>query len=106
MRRGEIRWADLGEGQPRPVLAVHADPLAAASTVIVLPLVDTAQTAGPPLVLQLSASVTGLPSNSSIKVDLIRTLPAVCVGELVTRLRDDELSYIDDALREVLGLGS
>lgn len=104
MRRGELRWADLGEQSPRPVLAVHADPLATAATVIVLPVVDTPQRAGPPLVVQLDPHITGLPTVTSVKVDLIRALPAAAVGELITRLDAEQMTEVEQALRTVLDL--
>lgn len=112
MRRGEIRWADLGEGQGsrpakrRPVLVVQADAYNASNLTTVLAAVITTNTglAAMPGNVFVPAAAAGLPRDWVVNVTALVTLnkddlvdPA---GEVPTVLMDD----VDRGLRRVLDL--
>ncbi len=113
IRRGEIRWVDLGEprgsqpGYRRPVVVVQSDPFnkSRIATVVVVILTSNLALARAPGNLLLPTSVTGLTKDSVANVSQILTvdkvdLEATVVGTLPKRYLED----LDDGLALVVGL--
>lgn len=113
IRRGQIRWVDLGEprgsepGYRRPVVVVQAEPFnrSRIGTVVVVVLTSNlAFTAAPGNVL-LPKSVTKLAKDSVANASQVVTvdrddLDPSCVGTLPERFQEE----LDDGLRLVLAL--
>ena len=107
VRRGEIHWADLGEGQGsrrskrRPVLVVQADAYNASNLNTVLAAVITSNTgvAAMPGNVFLPSAAVGLPRDSVVNVTALVTLnkddliehagdvPSVLMGDIGRGLR-------------------
>lgn len=112
MRRGEIHWADLGEGQRsrpakrRPVLVVQADAYNASDLNTVLVAVMTSNTglAAMPGNVFVPAAAAGLPRDSVVNVTALVTLNKDDLVEHAGDVPSVLLSDVDRGLRRVLDL--
>ena len=110
MRRGEIWWAELGPYRDleqtgrRPVVVWQSDSLTARlQSVLVVPLttdLDRARLAGTALI---SASETGLPSDSVALAFQMRAVPRASLKTMVRALSPAELAELELATDEALG---
>jgi mRNA interferase MazF len=105
--RGEIRWADLnpvrGNEQAgfRPVVILSHDVFNERShTVIAVSLTTRQQQAGFPLYLELNK--TTLPKKSWVKIGQIRTLAVERIGQLISRISEEELMHIINGINELI----
>lgn len=111
-RRGEIRWAELGEprgsgpGYRRPVLVVQADPFnrSRIATVAVAAITSNLDLAAAPGNVLLSAGASGLPRDSVVDVSQLLTLDRRFLGEAVGTLPADLTGRVEEGLRLVLAL--
>ena len=107
MRRGEIWTAAAGTGyvgKPRPVVIVQDDRFDATDSVTVCAF-TTDSTDAPLFRLRIEPDeVNGLREPCSLMVDKITTVPRSKLGELVGRLRDEEMVRLGRATLVFLGL--
>lgn len=110
MKRGEIRWADLGPYRPReqtgrrPVVIWQSDALSRAlQSVLVVPLttnLDRARLAGTALI----ESIDGQPPETSVALAFqMRAVPKDCLTERIRALTHGEIVELDLATDEALG---
>ena len=113
IRRGEIRWVDLGEprgsepGYRRPVVVVQADAFnrSRIATVVVVVLTSNLLFARAPGNVLLPKAATGLPKDSVANVSQILTVDRADLdSEVVGRLSRSDLDDLADGLRLVLSL--
>ena len=110
MRRGEIRWAELGpyrnqeQTGRRPVVVWQSDSLTARlQSVLVVPLttnLDRARLAGTALI---ATSDTGLPADSVALAFQMRAIPRASLKTRVRALSPTELAELELATDEALG---
>jgi mRNA interferase MazF len=105
--RGDILWADLnptrGHEQAglRPVVVISQDVFNERSgTVIAMVITSQPQMAGFPLTLELQNM--GLPKQSWVKINQIRTLSVVRLGKKIAHLPPEILDQIIDGLNEIV----
>lgn len=111
MKRGEIWFADLNPtrgseiAKCRPVLIVSNDANnRAASTLTILPLTSNVTRVYPFEVL-LTAIESGLPKDSKIQAQQIRTIAKErIVGDAVTKLEKQKLHAVAAAIKLHLGV--
>ena len=115
MRRGEVRWVDLGpvrgseSDRRRPAVVVSNDAANAAAlargrgVVTVVPVTSNVAHVWPFQVL-LPRSASGLRRDSKAQAEQVRAVAVERVGELVALLPPTLVQEIDDALRLHLGL--
>jgi mRNA interferase MazF len=113
IRRGEIRWADLGEprgsepGYRRPTVVVQSDAFnrSRISTVVVVALTSNLELARAPGNVLLPRSVTGLLKDFVANVSQLLTLDKGDLDEdVVGCLSRLDLESIEDGLELVLDL--
>jgi mRNA interferase MazF len=113
IRRGEIRWVDLGEphgsepGYRRPVVVVQVDAFnrSRIATVVVIVLTSNLLLARAPGNVLLPKAATGLAKDSVANVSQILTLDRADLdSEVVWRLSPSDLDDLADGLRLVLSL--
>lgn len=109
MTRGEIYTAPARgayTGKPRPVVIVQDDHFDATASVTVCPF-TTNPVDAPLFRIRIEPSDNnGLDRPSSLMVDKITTVPRSGLGELLGRLRDDELLQLSRSLMVFLGLAA
>ena len=105
--RGDILWADLnptrGHEQAglRPVVVISQDVFNERSgTVIAMVITSQPQMAGFPLTLELQNM--GLPKQSWVKINQIRTLSVIRLGKKIAHLPPEILDQIIDGLNEIV----
>lgn len=111
MKRGEVYYADLNPtvgaeiNKRRPVLIVSNDANnRAASTVTVLPITSNVAKVYP-FEVALSRDESGLPKDSKIQAQQIRTIAKQRItGRAVGRLNDAKMRAVEAALRLHLAL--
>ena len=106
IRRGEIRWAELGptrgheQAGRRPVLVLSQDVFNDRSgTVIAMALTSQPPRAGFPLTHELAGS---LPKRSWVKVGQIRTLASDRIGKRLGHASPEDLAIVLEGLNEIL----
>ena len=111
VRRGDIYYADLSpvvgseQGGVRPVLIVQNDTGNRHSpTVIAAAITSRTGKARLPTHIELAARKYGLPKNSVILLEQIRTLDKRRLREHMGRLSDEQMSKVDDAIAVSFGL--
>jgi len=112
VRRGEIHWSDLGDGQGsrpakrRPVLIVQADPYNESNLATVLAAVITSNTAlaSMPGNVFLPAAATGLLRDSVVNVTALVTLNKDELIEEAGTVPSVLMTDVDRGLRRVLDL--
>jgi mRNA interferase MazF len=114
MRRGEIRWVELGPvrlgpvgaeaDQRRPAVIVSNDGANATATrlgrgvVTVVPVTSSTERVYPFQVL-LRAAATGLLQDSKAQAEQVRSVAVERVGSRIGTVSGDDLSALDEALR-------
>lgn len=111
VRRGEIYYADLSpvvgseQGGVRPVLIVQNDIGNKYSpTVIVAAITSQINKAKLPTHVELSASEYGLPKDSVILLEQIRTIDKKRLREKICTLSSEIMEKVNEALQISLGL--
>ncbi len=111
VRRGEIYYADLSpvvgseQGGVRPVLIVQNDIGNKYSpTVIVAAITSQINKAKLPTHIELSASEYGLPKDSVILLEQIRTIDKKRLREKICTLSSEVMEKVNEALQISLGL--
>lgn len=112
IRRGEIRWADLGDprgsepGYRRPVLVVQDDIYnrSRLATVIVLGLTSDLGYGDLPGNVTVPAEESGLDRDSVVNVTQIATVDKDWLEAPVGRLRPMLMDQVDHGLGQVLAL--
>ncbi|MBS7262101.1 MAG: type II toxin-antitoxin system PemK/MazF family toxin [Eubacteriales bacterium] len=110
VKRGEIYYADLSpvvgseQGGVRPVLIVQNDIGNRYSpTIIVAAITSQIHKAKLPTHMELASEITGLPKDSVVLLEQIRTVDKKRLRERVGILPFAQMSRIDSALRISLG---
>lgn len=110
VRRGEICYADLGpvrgseQGGIRPVVVIQND-IGNRFSPTTIVAASTSRIEGPyPLQVLISAAEGGLPKDSLVLLNQIRTLDKGRLGRREGRLGDEKMADVDAALHESLGL--
>ena len=115
MRRGEIRWVDLGPvrgaeaDKRRPAVIVSNDGANATASrlgrgvLTVVPVTSNAERVYPFQVL-LTARSTGLPRDSKAQAEQVRSVAVERIGARAGSLSGAELLALDEALRLHLAL--
>lgn len=112
IRRGEIRWADLGvpsgsaPGFRRPVLILQSDSFneSRIATVICAVLTSNLRLAEAPGNVLLESEESGLDRNSVVNVSQIVTLDKSCLDARVGYVQPSTLRRVEEGLRLVLDL--
>ena len=112
VKRGEIYYADLSpvvgseQGGIRPVLIVQNDTGNRHSpTVIAAAITSQTGKAKLPTHIELAASCCGLPKDSVILLEQIRTLDKSRLKEKMGHLDDKTMHMVDEAISVSFGLG-
>jgi len=113
IRRGEVRWVDLGEprgsepGFRHPAVVVQADPFnkSRIATAVVVVLTSNLELAQAPGNVLLPKSTTGLPKDSVANVSQIATVDRLELEDPPTgRLPRQAMEDLERGLRLVLAL--
>lgn len=112
IKRGDLYYADLSpvvgseQGGIRPVLIIQNDVGNKYSpTVIVAAITSQINKARIPTHIELSAEKYGLPKDSVVLLEQLRTLDKRRLQEKIGKLDDYKMAYIDNALLISLGFG-
>jgi len=115
MRRGEIRWVDLGpargveSNKRRPGVIVSNDGANATASrlgrgvVTIVPVTSNVERIYPFQVL-LTAQATGLARDSKAQAEQVRSVAVERIGERIGTLTGASLAELDEALRLHLAL--
>ena len=113
VKRGDIYYADLSpvigseQGGVRPILVVQNDVGNKYSpTIIVAAITSQINKARLPTHVEITAQDFGLPKDSVVLMEQIRTIDKKRLREKIGRFDEDMMSKIDKALRVSLGLGN
>jgi mRNA interferase MazF len=112
IQRGDVYWVDLGEPQGsrpakrRPVLIVSDDLYNSSrlATVVAVTLTGTLRLGDMPGNVHIAKGEAGMTRASVANVTALVTLDKTELGRRTGRVRPPTLAYVDDGLREVLGL--
>ncbi len=112
VKRGEIYYADLSpvvgseQGGVRPILIIQNDVGNKYSpTVIVAAITSQINKARLPTHVEITAQDFGLPKDSVVLLEQIRTIDKKRLREKVGKFDDDMMKKIDEALKISVGLG-
>lgn len=111
IKRGDIFYADLSpvvgseQGGQRPVLIVQNNTgNHFSTTVIVAPITTQSQKRPLPTHVKLTSKVTGIPRNSVVLLEQIRTVDKQRLMDRIDHLDDQLMKEVDRSLRISLGL--
>lgn len=111
IKRGDIFYADLSpvvgseQGGQRPVLIVQNNTgNHFSTTVIVAPITTQSQKRPLPTHAKLTSKVTGIPRNSVVLLEQIRTVDKQRLMDQIDHLDDQLMKEVDRGLRISLGL--
>jgi mRNA interferase MazF len=112
IRRGELRWADLGEPRGsapalrKPVVVIQAEPYNRSKlpTVVVAVLTTNLRLAAMPGNVLLPSALTDLPADSVVNVTQLATIDRADLSERVGVVPSWLMDEIDRGLRRVLAL--
>jgi len=108
-KRGEIWWADMGTGVgseqqgPRPVLIIQNDVGNVFSPTVIVAAITDAKKKHLPTHIQLGRE-HGLPKNSVVMLEQIRTLDKKRLNRRVGELSQQNLRDLNSALQISVGL--
>ncbi|HOK62941.1 MAG TPA: type II toxin-antitoxin system PemK/MazF family toxin [Soehngenia sp.] len=112
VKRGEIYYADLSpvvgseQGGVRPILIIQNDVGNKYSpTVIVAAITSQINKARLPTHVEITAQDFGLPKDSVVLLEQIRTIDKKRLREKVGKFDDEMMKKIDEALKISVGLG-
>lgn len=113
VKRGDVYYADLSpvvgseQGGVRPVLVVQNDIGNKYSpTVIIAAITSQINKAKLPTHVEITGQEYGLPKDSVILLEQIRTIDKKRLREKVGRFDEEMMKYVDDALKISVGLVS
>lgn len=99
--RGEVHWLEVENDKRRPVLVLTPDPLVPAlRKVIIAPLTTTLRRVATEVVV---GREDGVPRDSAINCNDVRTVPVVLLVERVTTLSPSRMTEVCGALRLATG---
>lgn len=111
VKRGDVFYADLSpvigseQGGVRPVLVVQNDIGNKYSpTIIVAAITSQINKAKLPTHVEITGQEYGLPKDSVILLEQIRTIDKKRLREKIGRFDDEMMKYVDDALKISIGL--
>lgn len=111
VRRGDIFYADLSpvigseQGGIRPVLVIQNDIGNKYSpTIIISAITSQINKAKLPTHVGITGQEYGLPKDSVVLLEQIRTIDKKRLREKIGRFDDEMMRYVDDALRISIGL--
>jgi len=111
IKRGEIYYADLSpvvgseQGGVRPVLIVQNDVGNKYSpTIIVSAITSQINKAKLPTHIELAASRYGLPKDSVVLTEQLRTIDKRRLHELVGEISNEAMAQVDNAIMVSLGI--
>lgn len=111
VKRGDIFYADLSpvigseQGGVRPVLVIQNDIGNKYSpTIIIAAITSQINKARLPTHIEINAPDFGLPKDSVVLLEQIRTIDKKRLREKIGRFDEDMMKAVDDALRISLGL--
>lgn len=113
VRRGDIFYADLSpvigseQGGVRPVLVVQNDVGNKYSpTIIIAAITSQINKAKLPTHVEITGQEYGLPKDSVVLLEQVRTIDKKRLREKIGRFDDEMMRYVDDALKISVGLVS
>ncbi len=113
VKRGDLYYADLSpvigseQGGVRPVLIIQNDVGNKYSpTVIVSAITSQINKAKLPTHIEINAQDFGLPKDSVVLLEQIRTIDKKRLREKIGKFDDELMRSIDDALKISVGLGN
>ncbi len=113
VKRGDLYYADLSpvigseQGGVRPVLVIQNDVGNKYSpTIIISAITSQINKAKLPTHIEITAQDYGLPKDSVVLLEQIRTIDKKRLREKIGRFDDKLMRSIDDALRISIGLGN
>lgn len=113
VKRGDLYYADLSpvigseQGGVRPVLIIQNDVGNKYSpTVIVAAITSQINKAKLPTHIEITAQDFGLPKDSVVLLEQIRTIDKKRLREKIGKFDDELMRSIDDALKISIGLGN
>lgn len=111
VKRGDVYYADLSpvigseQGGVRPVLVIQNDIGNKYSpTIIVAAITSQINKAKLPTHIEISSSDYGLPKDSVVLLEQIRTIDKKRLREKVGHFDDDMMNKVDDCLKISIGL--
>ncbi|HZX20803.1 MAG: type II toxin-antitoxin system PemK/MazF family toxin [Natronincolaceae bacterium] len=111
IKKGDIYYADLSpvigseQGGVRPVLVVQNDIGNRYSpTIIIAAITSQINKAKLPTHVEIKGEDYGLPKDSVLLLEQIRTIDKRRLGEKIGHVKEDIIEKVDDALRISLGL--
>lgn len=111
VKRGDIFYADLSpvigseQGGVRPVLVVQNDVGNKYSpTIIIAAITSQINKARLPTHIEINAPDFGLPKNSVVLLEQIRTIDKKRLREKIGRFNEDLMRAVDDGLKISIGL--
>ncbi|TJX15191.1 type II toxin-antitoxin system PemK/MazF family toxin [Tissierella creatinini] len=111
VKRGDIFYADLSpvigseQGGVRPVLVVQNDVGNKYSpTIIIAAITSQINKARLPTHIEINATDFGLPKDSVVLLEQIRTIDKKRLREKIGRFDEDMMKSVDEALRVSIGL--
>ncbi|TVQ33496.1 MAG: type II toxin-antitoxin system PemK/MazF family toxin [Wenzhouxiangella sp.] len=104
MKRGEVRWYRFGPpDRKRPVLIfTRTAILAYLGEVTIAPITTTIRTIPSEVVLDAE---DGMPRRCAVNCDHLQTINKVRLGKLLTRLTEERLKEVEQAVSFALGFG-
>lgn len=113
VKRGDIYYADLSpvigseQGGVRPILVIQNDVGNKYSpTIIVAAITSQINKARLPTHIEITAPDYGLPKDSVVLLEQIRTIDKKRLREKIGKFDDELMRSIDDALKISVGLGN
>ena len=113
VKRGDLYYADLSpvigseQGGVRPVLVIQNDVGNKYSpTIIISAITSQINKAKLPTHIEIKAQDYGLPKDSVVLLEQIRTIDKKRLREKIGRFDDNMMRSIDEALRISIGLGN
>lgn len=112
IKRGDVFYADLSpvvgseQGGVRPVLVIQNDIGNKYSPTIIAAITSQINKAKLPTHVEITGQEYGLPKDSVILLEQIRTIDKKRLREKIGRFDKEMMQYVDDALRISLGLVS
>lgn len=113
VKRGDLYYADLSpvigseQGGVRPVLVIQNDVGNKYSpTIIISAITSQINKAKLPTHVEITAQDYGLPKDSVVLLEQIRTIDKKRLREKIGRFDDQLMRSVDDALRISIGLGN
>ncbi len=111
VRRGNIYWVDFGvpmgseQGGRRPALIIQNDiGNKNWTTTIIAAITSKIYNVKYPFHVQIFAKESGLPKDSTAKLDQIRTISVDRLISLIGSLSPDKMLEVDEAIRDSLDL--